>query len=191
MGRDRVRIRPDVPELRPQVLDVGIDSAVQAGFGRIPDEVEELVAAVDAARLFEKDAQQLVFVAREIEGRAEVGDLSPLLVEREGSWRLAPAALPGPPQNGFHAGSELPRAEGLDHIVVGPELQPDDTVHLAAARREKDDRYVVPLPDPPAHFDAAHVRQADVEDHQRYGLPVEHLDHAGADFQALAPEPFR
>src|SRR3712207_9571472 len=65
------------------------------------------------------------------------------------------------------------RAERLGDVVVRSELQPHDAVHLAATGREEDDGHVVPPADPPAHLDAAHVRQADVEDHQGHGLLVE------------------
>ena len=44
------------------------------------------------------------------------------------------------PQNAPHASGELARREGLRHVVVGPELEPDDPVGLLAAGREHDHR---------------------------------------------------
>ena len=46
----------------------------------------------------------------------------------------------GAAQHGAHPGDELPGAEGLDHVVVGAELEADDAVGLVVARREHDDR---------------------------------------------------
>ena len=97
MGRDGVHVRPDLAELRPQILDVGVHGAVEAGLGLVPDQVEELLAAVDAAGSLEEDGEQAVLVTREIKGRAEVGDLAPFLVEREGAVRRGAAGgLPSP-----------------------------------------------------------------------------------------------
>ena len=40
----------------------------------------------------------------------------------------------GAPQNGLDARRQFARVEGLGEIIVGPELQTDNTVHVFAAR---------------------------------------------------------
>src|SRR5436309_13179890 len=99
VGGDRIDVGADVAQLRPQVLDVRVDRAVQAGLGRVPDQLQELVAAVDPAGALEQDGEELVLVARQLEGLAEVGDLVALLVEPEGApgrgWWRGAAAGPG------------------------------------------------------------------------------------------------
>ena len=41
---------------------------------------------------------------------------------------------------GVHPGEEFARIEGLRDVVIGPELQPHDTVDIFTSRREHDDR---------------------------------------------------
>ena len=40
----------------------------------------------------------------------------------------------------MHPGEEFARIEGLRDVVIGPELQPHDTVDIFTSRREHDDR---------------------------------------------------
>jgi hypothetical protein len=42
--------------------------------------------------------------------------------------------------NGTHPGQELAESERLDHVVVGAELEADDTIDLLSARGHHDDR---------------------------------------------------
>ena len=48
----------------------------------------------------------------------------------------------GPAQDGADAGDDLGAAEGLDHVVVGADLEAGDAVELGSARREHDDRHL-------------------------------------------------
>ena len=55
--------------------------------------------------------------------------------------RRAPRPRCGAAQHGADSGDHLPGAERLDDVVVGAELEPDDTVRLLPARRDDDDRH--------------------------------------------------
>jgi hypothetical protein len=69
-----------------------------------------------------------------------------------------------PAQHGLHAGHELARLEGLGHVVVGAQLQPDHAVHHLAAGGEHDQGDVAVAPDGAAQLEAVHLGQHDVED---------------------------
>jgi hypothetical protein len=69
-----------------------------------------------------------------------------------------------PAQHGLHAGHELARLEGLGHVVVGAQLQPDHAVHHLAAGGEHDQGDVAGAADGAAQLEAVHLGQHDVED---------------------------
>jgi hypothetical protein len=85
----------------------------------------------------------------------------------------APALGSGPAENALHASDELARIEGLRHIVVGPDLEPDDLVDVLVTRRQHEDRHVRRLADAPAQLDAVAVRKVEVEDDERRRLACE------------------
>ena len=64
---------------------------------------------------------------------------------------------PGAAGDGPDAGDQLPEPERFDHIVVGPQLQPEDPVNLLGAGRDDDDRHRRAGPQLAAHVDAVHV----------------------------------
>ena len=66
--------------------------------------------------------------------QAELADLDRLGL-------VGPGAI-GTPEHGSNARDHLACAEGLDHVVVGAELEPDDAVRLLAAGGEHDDRHL-------------------------------------------------
>ena len=76
-----------------------------------------------------------------------------------------PGPIP-PPQDRAQAGQQLPGLEGLGEVVVGADLQPDDAVHRIAARGQHEHRHVGERAELPAHLEAVHVGQHEVE-HQR------------------------
>ena len=61
----------------------------------------------------------------------------------------------------------------LYDVVIGAELQADDTVDFGGARREKEDRRLRQRADSGTKFEAAHVGKADVENNKRYRLRSE------------------
>jgi hypothetical protein len=62
------------------------------------------------------------------------------------------------------AGDELGHLEGLGHVVVGAELQPDDDVHGVALGGEHDDRDPALRPDLAADLISVEYGEHDVED---------------------------
>ena len=60
MRADRVGIRHDAPDFRPQGLDVRIDGALVGGVRLLPDALHELGAAEDPARLLQQGREELV-----------------------------------------------------------------------------------------------------------------------------------
>ena len=63
----------------------------------------------------------------------------------------------------FYSGDELPGAERLHHVVVGPQFEADDAVGFVRARSEHHDRRVRVLPDRTGDLEAVDAGQADVE----------------------------
>ena len=75
--------------------------------------------------------------------------------------------VPGvPPQLGLHPGRQLQRVEGLCDVVVRPQGQTGDLVHILYPGGEHDDGKQVVLPDPLAQGKAVHVGEHDVQDSQ-------------------------
>src|SRR5690606_31106787 len=63
-------------------------------------------------------------------------------------------------------GQEFAHREGLGQVVVGADLQPDDTVHLVVARGEHQDRHGTGASDVSADIEAVDGGEHDVEDDQ-------------------------
>jgi len=76
-----------------------------------------------------------------------------------------------PAKQGLQASDEFAWREWLGEIVVGADSEPDDPVDLLAACRQHQDVCVGEGPHLPAHLDAVHARQHQVEhDSVRLGL---------------------
>ena len=99
-------------------------------------------------------------VARRVE--THLADLDDVLRRTGGAVarRRAPHRGPDPRD-------ELAEAERLGHVVVGADLEPDDGVDLGVPRGDHDDRDLRPRPDLAADVDSRHLRQHDVEQHER------------------------
>ena len=138
-----------------------------------PDVGEQHVARQHAAPVFEQvfeeqellrgerhpDAARRDGVGLGIDDDRSIGD------RRRAGRRSALRAAEQRP----HARDQLVRAERLGHVVVGAELEADDAVGFLGARRQHDDRdrrgRVVGAHDA-ADFEAVHLRQHQVQDHQ-------------------------
>ena len=70
-----------VAQLRAQTGDVGIDRADIAHVVVAPDAVEQLLAAVDAARVFQQLFEDVVFLERQLDLLAVEPDLVRFVVE--------------------------------------------------------------------------------------------------------------
>ena len=74
-----------------------------------------------------------------------------------------------PPQYRFQTSKQLARLERLGKIVVGADLQPDDAIHLVAARCQHQHRQVPARAQPPADFEPVHVGQQRSSTRASYG----------------------
>src|SRR5205085_12354966 len=70
------------------------------------------------------------------------------------------------PQNGADARRQLAGVEGFWEVIVGAQLEPDDTVDILASRREHDHRNFAALPQPAKNLETVYARQHDVEHYQ-------------------------
>src|SRR5215510_6001512 len=93
--------------------------------------------------MFDEVFQDVEFPRRHFDRRAGLRHLELFEIDRNraeaelfGSFAVAVGAT----QQGFDARHQLHEAERLRHIIVRPDLQPDDLVDLLAARGEHDDR---------------------------------------------------
>ena len=86
---------------------------------------------------------------------------------RKGEGRAARclSAL-GAAQDRAHPADQLLRAEGLDHVIVGAQLEAGDTVGLIAAGGEQDDGHVGAVAQEAGEGKAVHTGEHDVEDDQ-------------------------
>ncbi len=128
--------------------------------------------------------QQVELLARELElAAAEAGDPGArveLDARRPGSASAGASVAAGAaPQHGADPRDHLGGAEGLDHVVVGAELEADDLVHLGAARGQHHDRHVGAAAQLAADVAAVAVGQGQVEHHQVRFLAGGELQGAG------------
>ncbi len=73
---------------------------------------------------------------------------------------------PAAAQYRLHAQDQLARAEGLGDVIVGADLQAQDAVVLVATGGKHDDRHRPLPPHPPAHLQAVHAGEHQVEHDQ-------------------------
>src|SRR5579864_434249 len=147
-GLDDLRSAGIVTENLPQPTDAHIDAAVE-GIGVAPaQKLGELRAVEYAVARRQQHRQQPILRAAERCLRAgRIGQRARHRVELPAPEPEAPHLLGirvargvgAAPEDRLDPAEELARIEGLGHIVVGPELQPHDPVHILAARGEHDD----------------------------------------------------
>ena len=89
-------------------------------------------------------------------------------------------------------GDQLAEPERLHDVVVGTELETDDTVDLVAARRHDDDRDVGLRAQPATQLEAVEVGEAEVEQHDVgvRAVLVEVVERAPAGVAVADREPF-
>ena len=147
MKRGELRV---VAELAAQARDVHVERLGRAEPVDVPDLVDEALARDDGAGLGHQQLEELELLA----GEVELGRRRALAARRAGStpdgadlerrrlgWRCGAAApSPGAAQHRPDPRGHLARAERLDDVVVGAELEADDAVGLLAAGGEHDDR---------------------------------------------------
>ena len=135
-----------------------------------PHPLEQLAAREHTTgRASERD-EQIELERAQLDGLTVSLDLAGVDVDHEPRrTRAAPrfGRLHHPaPQHRLHAGDELAGAEGLRHVVVGPDRQADELVDLLRTRREQDHRHLRSGAELTEHLEPVDSRHHHVEDHQ-------------------------
>ena len=89
-----------------------------------------------------------------------------------GGRRAAGVVPGGPAQLALDPGHQFQRVEGFGDVIVRPQREPGDLVHILAPGGEHQDGEQMPLPDALAQREAVHVGQHHIQDRQvgRVGL---------------------
>src|SRR5690606_8799335 len=144
-----------------------VDGAIRDLRLLAPDPVEKLLAADDSPLSLHEQPEGANLHAARREGAAVDEDAVALLVEPERSGAELSRRRPGGAEDGADGQFQLPEGKGLDHVVVGAQLKPPDTVGLRVEGVEDEDGEVGGarlLPDQPADLGAGEVGKEEVED---------------------------
>ncbi len=123
-----------------------------------------------------KEPEQVEFLDGQLQELAVSMHLTRGCVERQlpdpellGPWRRRGRA----PKHRAYPRRQLPWRERLRDVVVGAELEPDDTVGLLAAGGQQDHGQIGVRPDPATEREPVDPRQHHVEDDEAWPLPLE------------------
>ncbi|MCY1178588.1 hypothetical protein D9M73_189450 [compost metagenome] len=153
---------------------MAVDAALVTGVGGHAQGIEQLFAAEDALGLFQQALQQAEFMAGKGQQLTAITDLHTVAIDakqrrRRFAHRAGRHALENRPDPRRH----FPRTERLDHVIVGADFQAHDAIDLAIPGTEEHHRHFAEAPQLLAGFEAADVRQADIENDQiRRGLAL-------------------
>src|ERR1035437_3387395 len=135
------RARGIVLELLSQVADVDVDRLLVLVQGLVvADQLQQLAAGVDTARLAGEVAQDLELRGGQCDAPVAAPGAPPLEVDQQVAVAQQPAAARireiavGSAQQRLDPAHQLAQPERLGHVVVGAEFQTDDLVHLLVAR---------------------------------------------------------
>src|SRR5919106_446279 len=131
-------------DLLPDVLHVCVDGPLVRLEGDAVHRVEELRAREDSPGLSGHGGHELELRRREVDRPAADRDPHPghvdLDIANPNDLRHSLRGRLGPPEHRPDPGHELLRAERLDHVIVGAELEAHEPVRLVAAGGEDHDR---------------------------------------------------
>ena len=180
--------RPGVAEAQPDPADgldpfraaqlaaegrhVHVDGLGRAVPVRVPDLLQDGLAADDGPRILGEKSQEIELLGRQGHLGPVDEDPSGTAIDGEGPEDLdlvQPGRLSAAPHDGADPGDQLPEAERLDDVVVRAQLQPDHPIDLGAASGDHQDRDGRPGPQLLAEVVAVHVGQAQVEKHHLRG----------------------
>src|SRR5262249_25515412 len=122
------------------------------------------------AGMLNEDAQQLVFLGRQLD--LLVADLDDAPYEIDGEIadtknRTLSLNVKLVPKCGAHPGKEFIHAERLRHVVVGSEIECVDFDGLIATARQNDNRHAfIARADRHQQVEALDVRQSEIENNQ-------------------------
>src|SRR5713101_863699 len=158
-------------DLPPQILDMGVDSALVALEVVAADAVNQLEPRVDPAGDRGQGYQDAPFRRSQLDFAAADLCHPPGLVDDQGAVPEPADPLLGrrcrvAAQDRLDPEHQLTRAERLGHVVVGTELEARDAVLLTGLRRQHQDRRRAGRPDLPGDRLARYVRQPEVQHDQ-------------------------
>ena len=145
------------------------------GLGRpkpvdVPHVSHQRLACDHAAGVPDQAQQQVELLAGEVELRVAAPGAPRSGIDTQVPDRQRRAVLGGPPapEDGPDPGDHLAGSERLDHVVVGADLQPDNSVGHGAACRHHDDRHIRVTADSAAEVTPVDVGKREIEqDHVR------------------------
>ena len=154
---------------------------------RSPDGLQDGAVREHAAGMLRQEHQQLELLRRQPDLLVAAADRVPVAIDDEIAAHDRAGARRrrfDPPQRHADARQQLLGAERLRHVVVGAGVERADLVGLRAARREHDDRRRAAVSQQPAHLDAVHVGQAQVQDDE---IGIDPLDAFQAGLRRTSP----
>ena len=167
---------------------MGVEGARAVGIGPAPHVAEQLVAFEDPPGGLGEDPQEVELQWCQVDLAPPDGHASRAGGHREaaddevGRGRLR-RELGGPldaPEQGLDARDDLAHAEGLGHVVVGPDREPDEDVGLVVASGEHEHGHGPDGLDAAAHLEAVEAGKHDVEEDHVGRVRGERLDGARA-----------
>src|SRR5690606_29535940 len=69
-------------------------------------------------------------------------------------------------QNGAYTGDQFAWGKGLYDVIISPDFQPNQPIHLLCARGEHNDRHAGFATQCPRHINTIHTREIEVEDNE-------------------------
>src|SRR4051794_27353602 len=153
-------------DLGPQPLDVHVDQPGVGGVPVAPDLLQQHLAGEDLAGFAGQRDQQVELQRGERDLLAVADHLVRGHVDGDlADGQLLGRLVLGAPDPGPDPGHQLLRLERLDHVVVRAGLQAQHDVDGVALRGQHDDRHAGLGADGPAHVDAVHPGEHQVEQH--------------------------
>ncbi len=148
-----------------------------------PHPVDELAAREHAPRVAQQQLEQLELLQRHRDLAAVDLDRVALHVHAHGAdlehvERLV-VHLDAAAEHGADPRQQLARRVRLGDVVVGPELEAHDYVHLGVLGGEHDDRHALGRADLPAHLGAGEAGEHEVEQDQVGAVLVERGHRGG------------
>ena len=162
-------------------MDVDIHRARLAGVVVAPDPLEKLVASEYVAGVPDQEEQQLEglgLYGQDLAASQQPapGRVNSNLPEIYSLLFGRPRLRLGSAQQGPYPRQQLAEAERLGDVVVRPELEPDDLVHLRALGGQHQDRHARFGANDPAHLGATQLGQHEVQQDEVRPVAPERLD---------------
>ena len=172
-------------ELLPQEGDVDVHGAALPGVLVAPGPAEEGLAGHHPAFALHQDQQQLELLGPQLHRLPGDEHLAPGRVDvhvRHVQHGVRIGRRLDAAQDGLDPGHQLAGVEGLGEVVVRPQLQAHDLVHVVGAGGEHDDGHRAVLAQPAADLPAVHPGHHQIQHDQVRLEPARR-------FQALLPVP--